>query len=539
MHRWSRALRWRLWAHQHGWLGAPLLVVLAGVVFTYLLIDPTFADPDSFYHARLAQLMTEQGIITNFPYLQFTHMVDQFSDHHLLYHLFLVPFMKLLPMFVAAKVATVLLASIFFAAWYLIARNIGGWWALLAALMMLGTKPFDFRLGLTKASALALIMLFIAFWLLAKRRLWWVAVVGFLYAWTHGGFALLWVVAAVTGLGLAYDASRGHLKAIWSSRYQKRHLRALAKNVVHFSVIPTLVAMLSTAAGTIINPYFPQNIPFLWEQFVQIGVFNYQDKISVGAEWYPYPIHFFVPDTALMCIALVSVLVLCIWYAKRLNGLSWASLLLALFFIVMTLKSRRFVEYAVPWGLLAATLTWGSVDVRSIIEHRWKSIHTFFSRSRLRRLSGVALIGYFVVMLPAIAVRSVIDNKNEMVNAIRWDKWQGASAWLVNNAPHGETIFHDDWDGFPLLFAHDPYHNYIVGLDPTFLYLYDQDLYWKYVHVTKGEEEGALAPIIQGDFGARYIFAATDHARLQNQLRRDPAFAEVYRDYEASIFFIK
>jgi len=39
------------------------------------------------------------------------------------------------------------------------------------------------------------------------------------------------------------------------------------------------------------------------------------------------------------------------------------------------------------------------------------------------------------------------------------------------NIPAGETIFHLDWDDFPQLFFFNPQFHYLLGLDPTFMYL--------------------------------------------------------------------
>lgn len=537
MHRRSGWLRLRFWVERHGWLGGPIIFLAAATVFTWLLIDPTFVDPDSFYHARLAQLMSEQGIITNFPYLRYTYLYEHFTDHHLLYHLILVPFVKWLPMFTGAKVATVFLAATFFLIWFYVARSVGGWLPSLAAFLLLATRPFDFRLGLTKASALALILLFIGFWLIVKKKYPWLFLLSFLYAWSHGGFILLWVVAGITGVAMVVSENRSHLMQLFKGKW--KHLKILLQGLWQEVCIPVLVTFFGTAAGTFFNPYVPNNLRFLWQQVIQIGVVNYQEVITVGAEWYPYPWQFLVPDTAILGIALIGVLILTIWFRKRTTGVSWATLLLTIFFFALTLKSRRFIEYAVPWGWLCVTVTWGSVEVRQTVEQRWSKIKKFVLTSHWHTALSALLVMYFVVMIPAIAVKGLYDNKRQFSTGMPYDRWAGATAWMSQHTPEGSLVFHDDWDGFPLLFAHDPHNTYIVGLDPTFLYLYDENLYWKFVNVTTGKEEGRLSEIIGQDFEARYVFVAVDHARLQNQLRRDEDFIEVYKDEEASVFLLE
>lgn len=545
MHRRSRWLRFQAWVERHGWIGGPIIFLLAAAVFTWLLIDPTFADPDSFYHARLAQLMSEQGIVTQFPYLRYTYLYEHFTDHHLLYHLILVPFVKWLPMFTGIKVATVVLGATFFMVWFYLARSIGGWLPSLTAVLLLATRPFDFRLGLSKASALALILLFVGFWLIVKKKYPWLFLLGFLYAWAHGGFALLWVVSAITGAAIALSDNRTHLfqllKKSAGQVHANRtfHLKKLLKAGWKEAGIPTVIAFFGTVAGTVFNPYVPNNLRFLWQQFVQIGVINYQEVITVGAEWYPYPWQFLIPDTAILGIALISVIILTIWFRKKTTGLSWATLLLTIFFFVLTLKSRRFIEYAVPWGWLCVTVTWGATEIRQYAERRWSKIKKFVLTSHWHAALSALFVMYFLVMIPAIAAKGFYDNKRQFSTSIPLDRWAGATAWMQEHTPEGSLVFHDDWDGFPLLFAHDPHNTYIIGLDPTFLYLYDENLYWKYVNVTTGKEEGRLSEIIGDDFHAQYVFVAVDHAKLQNQLRRDDDFVEVYKDDEASVFLLK
>ena len=45
-----------------------LLFLISVSLFTYLQFDPTFADPDSFYHAKAADILSRQGAITEFPW---------------------------------------------------------------------------------------------------------------------------------------------------------------------------------------------------------------------------------------------------------------------------------------------------------------------------------------------------------------------------------------------------------------------------------------------------------------------------------------
>ena len=81
---------------------------------------PDLAGNDGFYHVKLAEELWAQKLGFSFDWLPFTILnADAFVDHHLLYHLLLIPFLPLglLP---AAKMATVVFAAgAFTAIWWL------------------------------------------------------------------------------------------------------------------------------------------------------------------------------------------------------------------------------------------------------------------------------------------------------------------------------------------------------------------------------------------------------------------------------------
>ncbi len=45
------------------------------------------------------------------------------------------------------------------------------------------------------------------------------------------------------------------------------------------------------------------------------------------------------------------------------------------------------------------------------------------------------------------------------------------------NTPEGELVFQTDWDDFPRLFFYNTHNTYLIGLDPTYMQLYNSKLY--------------------------------------------------------------
>ena len=89
-----------------------LIFAVSFVLFAYLHSDYTFADPDSFYHAKKTIILKDSGAITEFPWLSATNLKNSFIDHHFLYHLALIPFVSIMPPLLGLKLATILFSSL-------------------------------------------------------------------------------------------------------------------------------------------------------------------------------------------------------------------------------------------------------------------------------------------------------------------------------------------------------------------------------------------------------------------------------------------
>ena len=81
---------------------------------------------------------------------------------------------------------------------------------------------------------------------------------------------------------------------------------------------------------------------------------------------------------------------------------------------------------------------------------------------------------------------------------------------------------------------------YVAGLDPTFLYRADPNLYQRFEEITLGQVNKNLAWEIENSFQAQYIFVEIlGHEALVKNLLADPNIKLIYQDKEAKIFKIK
>ena len=158
-----------------------IIVVLTAILFTIFQSTGTFADPDSFYHAKISLLLADQGVVQEFPWAHYTTLAENYADQHFLYHVFLVPFVKVFDPLIGLKVATVILGILLMLIFYFVLRSFNVRWPLFYTLLLLAINPFTFRMNLGKANAISLILLLIGFSLAAHYRWRWLAFLSFLY----------------------------------------------------------------------------------------------------------------------------------------------------------------------------------------------------------------------------------------------------------------------------------------------------------------------------------------------------------------------
>jgi hypothetical protein len=502
---------------KHPWLSE--LGVFAVMLILYLPLQQSksFADPDSFYHLKMAELIAAHGPIRNFLWMPFTTLASSFADQHFLYHVALIPFIKIMGSFRGMKFATAVFAAlaIAFVAWSL--RYMGIKYAAAFALAAGVMNPLAFRIGLSKASAPGVALLLIGLALAAKKRTWPLAIAAFIYVWTHGSWP------ALVGLGTVVI-----LVVSWPEKGD-RPLMILKRGLS-----PLTFLWSGAIAGIIINPFFPQNLKFYWEQIVQIAVINYQSKIGVGSEWYPYASARLASDLPLLCLmALAAIVIFPVVISKvKENGrreqmlIAVALSVCAFAFLVLTLRSQRHVEYFVPLAV-AAVAAWASeLDISG------------FKRLVKKNSIAAALsAAVAVAFLAAYAGAGLIKAKQDLSGSYDFTLYQKAAAYLKANTAPDEIVVHADWDDMPPLFYWDDKNRYIMGLDPTFMYSANPARYWDYVNFTLGKSKDPVG--VMNELNSRYVLTDRVHFDLDRMLMASGKFTRVYIDKESEIYLLK
>src|SRR5829696_1822978 len=311
--------------------------IVVGLVFWKLQFSTSAiccGDFDGYYHIKWTQTLWEsiksRNFPPQFPWLPLTTLNSKdYVDHHLLFHIFQIPFTASSDPRLGAKIASALFGGLAVLSCYWLLIHYRVRYALVWLVALLAcSAPFLFRMNMAKAPPFAIIYLIIAIHLFFKRKYWPLLPLSLIFTWTYDLFVLLimatffWVITI----------------AITEKRFEWR---------------PLVFVIAGCAAGLIINPYFPHNLQLLWEH-MQIKLTASDFDTKVGSEWYPYDSWEFLGNSAVACIAMLVGYIAFEPSERKRAHYPIFFLLLSTALMIMTARWKRIAEYWPPFAVLFA-----------------------------------------------------------------------------------------------------------------------------------------------------------------------------------------
>lgn len=503
-------------------------------------------DWDGYYHIKWSSLLWEnfsQGKwLPTFEWLPLTVLNPQhYNDHHFLFHLLQIPFLWFFEPVTAAKVATVVFATLaIFSVYWLIHHYKVQYPLIWLAAIFTCANMFYYRMNMAKAPPLTIIITIAGIYLLFERKYKWLLPLMFAFVWTYSLFPLLLIAAVIWAIIIG-----------WNER--------------KFEWEPVAYTFGGIVLGNVINPYFPNNLLLFWEHFITKFKVGSDFAVSVGGEWYPYTgiellTHF--------PVAMAAMLIGYILFVPKNGKLPEKATFFLMFVSILCaaqFRSKRFAEYFPPFAVLFAAFSWQAFLVPNRVElpdEFKREIEPYLDADKRTErdewwaagktaavwVLGIILIGYFFVNNVGLG-RLGIDQPG-LMNTLKDneanDKYRRAMEWATGvdangkeNMPKGARIFNCNWDDFPKLFFFNTKHTYVYGLDPNYLYSQNPDLYKLLTEITDGKTEDA-GPIIRERFGADYIFADAKENDSMIAKALESGWVEmVYEDDEARILKIR
>jgi hypothetical protein len=476
-------------------------------------------DFDGYYHTRWSQLLWQGARDGAFPpqfkWLPHTTLnARDYVDHHFLFHAAQAPFVSLgetgagrwlaarlrvAPDALGPKLSAWLFAclAVFSCFWLVVRHRLR--YPLVWLVALLGcSAPFLFRMSMTKAMSVSIVLLVAGINLLFRRKYVWLLPLAFVFTLTYDMFVML-----------------GGASVIWAAVVWWGERRVEWR--------PVAWVALGCALGLVINPYFPENVTLLYQHAVmKIGVTD-ANRPRVGNEWYPYESWDFLRNCAVAFAAMLAGYVAFNPHDRRRAQTPLFFLIFSTILLVANAKWRRYAEFWPPFAVLFAAF---AVDAalrasRSIYSHLpadvMDELRHFFDAGSARKTTDEARrFGWAVVAAVVLAVPvgfNALAETHEIADSAPHSDYRAGAEWVRANVPAGEIVFNTDWDDFPRLFYYDPAHAYVSGLDPTYLYDRDPALSKLYEEITLGREKDP-GPLIRERFGARYVF--TDNETIHD-----------------------
>jgi len=482
------------------WVGIRTsLLVWSFFIFFLALVQfstPDLPDNDGYYHIKLAYLMRTEGLTPDFKWLPLSILNErEYYDHHFLFHVALIPF-TFGNLMTGAKLAAVFFGSLaFLSVWNLFKNQRIPLSPLWAFGLMAVSEAFIYRMSITRAQSLSLAVLMIGMdWILRKKykRL---VFLGFFYVWLYNAFPLLLVIAG------------GFVLVNWLYTHK-------------LELQPVLYAGIGIALGIVINPFFPYNIIFTTSHILP-KLFE-TTSISVGSEWYPYNTSQILKNSFLALVAFISGTFALGFLGKRMDLRTAVSFVLTVLFGLMLFQSRRFIEYFPAFALIFSAFAWTPI-IQELVEMSNKRIYKW--------LPKIALIS---ILIPGIWL-TLLSSQDSIQKSKPYQTYAESSEWLAVNSPAGSRVFQTDWDDFPRLFFYNTQNTYLIGLDPTYMLYYNQDLYFSWVDITEGKIENPSA-MIAGNFGSDYVLSDLNHKKFLKVAEKDPGLVEVFRSDDSVVY---
>lgn len=467
------------------------IVMLILVVSAIQAAIPYPLDDDTAYHFSVARLIREHGVLQSFTWTRFSWQVDHYADKEFLFHLLFVPFTSLGYETCARIVGTIGGATILVTL-FLILRAEKVRFAHFWALLPLGTTIYLYRFSQVRPHLFSIALAMLLVWAYSRQRPVLLFLAALLYPLFYVAFwqiPLLLVVAAEGGRFLSGERYR------WQS---------------------PLVLVAGVAAGVALHPNALNLLQMNWIHMTDILFRNSWGKhveFNLGEEFEPLYLGGWLHDMPVPLVTIFTTLFFN-WKDRRQCVISATFTLAMLLFLLLTIRTNRFLEYLVPFALMSLAMA-------------------AQRRAKAWLLPSMAVLSLCGTLFAGASLLQYIFSSQQRP----WQMSRMVVSRFEKEIPAGANVFTCGWEYTGTLLAELPDRNYMVALDPTLLYKRDPALYDLWYRTMK-DAPSTAAEIVRRSFASRYV-VCLDHPTLHpffDALSEDGKTRVLYSDGKWLLF---
>lgn len=487
------------------------IIIIFGITFFAFynfIFHQGFSDGDMFYHIAMVEQIKQHGIFYALPSLPLTSLDNIYINHHLGFHILMLPLTILFGSFIAAKIIHFGGVGLMSLLVFLISKKYlkNKLSAVIIALLPFTSILYISRMSIEKATSIAVLFSLLYSWLLIQEKYKWLLPASFVYVFLYGGWPLLFVLSCIW------------LIVFWQ------------KTQTFFSnIIPLLYSGLGVVIALLLHPSFPSNLKFYYQQFYKIAVANDFTLGFVAAEWQGYDsIWIFLLYITVITLIFAGNIVLLYKEKKLRTSKNLFFVIVSGIFFLATIKSRRYIEYFVPY-----------VSLSSIILFEYLNSQYQLNKKELRYI--LMSVGIIILLLSSYGWYSERQMllPNRAGKLFELETYSQAGDWIQENISQGEIIFHVMWEEFPMLWYHARDYKFISGLDPRFLQYQDHAFAQRYYSIVTQRNYQEIENLMQ-QVRAEYIIAyKSEHPEIIEFLGNSESFAYQYGDDSLLIYRYK
>lgn len=480
------------------------IAAAAGVFAAIQAYSPYIIGADGHLHARMAGEVARNGFIRSYPDAALSLFSGDFSDKDFIYHLYLIPFMTLFGDPAGVKIASLSAAVLLVAAVLYAIRSLPVILIPVATALMLLSPQFLRDMSEARPFTLAVALTVIAADFYINRKYRWVFMVLLIYGMFHLSAWAFLVFACIHSL-IKYVAGSGNARGL---------MAATGGFIVSF----------------FIHPNFPVNIRYWLLNGIMVPWYVLAGNVlEVGAEFFPlttreailrYPMIVFAVAAIITALALGNRL-------SRSPAFSWMVVYFA--YGSLGLVSTRNMTHAYPLAVISTVFLLRDLYCQIIKLHPVK---------RDRILSAVGLFIIITGITGSIITFRTVRNMI-LSDRIFADHYSRVADFIGVNIPAGSRIFHTNWSDSQYLLGMAPGYEYLVTLDPVYMYAYDPEIYRLYRRISHATEADAAVKI-KNSFGATFGYTnKIIFAPFYTLISNSPDFSVLAEDDIGAVFRVK